>query len=214
MDTLVKAALRSAQAHRTSAAYAMTTFLAPSSWPAIQGALLAGRTYAAAVEEQGRGHQLGPPHPHVACAFLENLGKTLAKEVNLKEADDKEKDDKEIRLVELFTKDSGSPEEVRRCLPVIRVKLTYKARMQEQEKEEKKQEIKDGGKGMEVDEKEEPAPEAVVTFAFKAYEEFCHLQMADFHRALVGCLARRGAVRKDGPAPPDALERALRGALR
>ena len=71
MITLVKAVLQCQQQNRSMASCLWVTCLVPHSWKAIAAGKAEAMQYTKAVEEKGRGHGMGPPHPHILRAFLQ-----------------------------------------------------------------------------------------------------------------------------------------------
>ena len=71
MITLVKAVLQCQQQNRSMASCLWVTCLVPHSWKAIAAGKAEALQYTKAVEAKGRGHGMGPPHPHILRAFLQ-----------------------------------------------------------------------------------------------------------------------------------------------
>ena len=74
IDTIVlllKSVLQVSQGQRHLAGCLWTTCLVPYSWAAVQAARLEAKNYAARVQEAGKSHGYGPPHPHILRAFAE-----------------------------------------------------------------------------------------------------------------------------------------------
>ena len=80
LEVLVKAVLQVSQQSRAMAACLWTTFVVPLSWGAVKAAQMEAKRYSKVVEETGRGHRLGPPHPHVLRAFVEAAAAKAASE--------------------------------------------------------------------------------------------------------------------------------------
>ena len=71
MITLVKAVLQCQQQSRAMASCLWVTCLAPHSWKATKAGTDEAQQYKQAAEAKGRGHEMGPPHPHILRAFLQ-----------------------------------------------------------------------------------------------------------------------------------------------
>ena len=73
MQLLLKMRLQSHQTQRAMAATIWTTLLLPTKWQTIRAALAAAKQYDQTVKAAGKDHNMGPPHLHVALAFLEQV---------------------------------------------------------------------------------------------------------------------------------------------
>ena len=73
IQLLLKMCLQSHQTQHAMAATIWTTLLLPTKWQSTRAALAAAKQYDQTVKAAGKGHNMGPPHLHVALAFLEQI---------------------------------------------------------------------------------------------------------------------------------------------
>ena len=128
LEVLVKAVLQVSQQSRAMAACLWTTFVVPLSWGAVKAAQMEAKRYSKVVEETGRGHRLGPPHPHVLRAFVEAAAAKAASE----EPGSMEEDTEWQVGLRTFTADvidkAARPEDVALLVPYFRVKVAWAAK--------------------------------------------------------------------------------------
>ena len=117
MVALAKLTLNNSQSLRSLAGCTLTTYLVPSDKAAVVSAQESSKTYDKAVREAGRGHLLGPPHLHVAGAFLEVVAADLEFKAQYPQA---------RGVVDQFlTKAKLDEEVILECLSYFRVKKTF-----------------------------------------------------------------------------------------
>ena len=189
MITLVKAVLQTQQQSRAMASCLWVTCLVPNSWKAVTAGKEEAQQYTKAVEAKGRGHGLGPPHPHILRAFLQaavDLKKTDEQQDQQAMQDTGEPEWKHTlqKFIEQIDK-SSSAEAVAKSVPYFRIKSAW---ADKSAAEEDKQ--------------------AIVTWCFG---QEMHNSAVPEH-LLQACTAAGGTERV-GPAPRGQLERLLEGWL-
>ena len=195
MITLVKAVLQTQQQSRAMASCLWVTCLVPHSWKAIKAGKDEAQQYTKAVEAKGRGHEMGPPHPHILRAFLQAVVEIPQKKPE--EADpqapaaqamqeDTEPEWKPTLQNFIGQIDSApSVDKVAKMVPYFRIKSAW---ADKSVKEEDRQ--------------------AILTWCFAP----------DMHNSavpehLLAACAAAGGTEKVGPAPRGQLERLLEGWL-
>ena len=77
LPAMLKSNLQISQQVRLLQGVCFRTWMLPQQHPVVKAAKAAGVTYDNAAKAAGPGHQLGPPHCHIAMAVFEALNKSL-----------------------------------------------------------------------------------------------------------------------------------------
>ena len=127
---LVKAVLQLQQSYRAIDSTVWTVYVFPLDFPPVTMAMIAANEYASAVQDEGRGHNLGPSHVHVLMSLLECM---VEDDVLTVEGDEGTKAKYEAAVQTLRTwmlqlDESTLPDPISHQMPYFGVKEAYAAK--------------------------------------------------------------------------------------
>ena len=189
MTVVLKTILQLCQNNRHMSSCMWTTFLVPIVWKAVLEGKAEAKSYQKAVEDQGKGHTLGPPHPHILRAFVGGAAAEMREKMNAEVTVmiDDSTENKEATMAELeaFCKVMDAevhPRDIALKIPYFRIKEAFSTKTEDSDKL------------------------AIITWCFAD-------RNSKEEKALNLACEAAGGARQIGPAPRGAMERILELAL-